>query len=669
MSVRFVRVLVVSGCISYASGAAAQPLQLSKDQRTLLQAMIAAVDAVVATPDTDAGAWQTHVLRASDGSHFVAFSVVSTANAPIAAAPHLMYVRLATAPTLPPTVSVERSAVREWLAGSRIDPRLLPRNRGFAVGEMPPMGAGSIGGRGAASVGSADLQLMGLERERNRERKADEEKQRRANLEGAGQSLSQMLPFEDFDVLAPSAFADGTPAIQRALTTGPGRYHLYLAWVEASAKPGKAAVRLARRSLDLPPASRSEFGLSTVIVADRVGVREKPYSAIEQRAHPYAIGPTEITPARDAVFTPDDRISVAFQVVNPSATDSGKPDIAVNFRIVRLAGDREEPVATLTPLRYDASTLPPDFDVRLGHPVLAAMSAPLATLGRAAYRLHISVSDRVSGFAAASHADFRVVGTARSLLAEAPNMAGMFRREMVLETAAIATLLHALRPTAPSEAIGRALDAASQRRFVDLMHEEPVPPAERAVRVTLTAIALFSFADASASIQFQRALQLGAPAAPLQFLLGAARAAEGRDADASAAWQDAIDKGLSSSLVLPLLADAYLRQGDAPRALQAATAWRDQAPGGAWWRAMAGAHLAGDRPADALPILEARLRAQADDIDAQWLVLRALFASHVRDRPSIGSTLDRFTAAATAYVAANGPHAALAREWLRVVRE
>ena len=72
------RVLLVSGCLGVAATAAAQsPPQLSKDQRTLLQAVVVAVDAAAAAnqpPSTDVS-WQLHVLRASDGSHYVAFSV------------------------------------------------------------------------------------------------------------------------------------------------------------------------------------------------------------------------------------------------------------------------------------------------------------------------------------------------------------------------------------------------------------------------------------------------------------------------------------------------------------------------------------------------------------------------------------------------------------------
>ena len=109
-------------------------------------------------------------------------------------------------------------------------------------------------------------------------------------------------------------------------------------------------MHVARRTLDLPPISHG--GVRTQ-QRHPCGPRRRARDAVQRArtgAHPYAIGPTEITPARDAVFTRDDRISVAFQIVNAGADDNGKPDLAVNFRIVRLAGERESAVASLTPL-------------------------------------------------------------------------------------------------------------------------------------------------------------------------------------------------------------------------------------------------------------------------------------------------------------------------------
>ena len=81
--------------------------------------------------------WQHHIMRASDGSHYVAFSAEPAT--PLPPGPVLLYLRLATATPAGAQRIAERSPIKEWLAGSRTDPRLLPRS-GIAIGEMPIMG-------------------------------------------------------------------------------------------------------------------------------------------------------------------------------------------------------------------------------------------------------------------------------------------------------------------------------------------------------------------------------------------------------------------------------------------------------------------------------------------------------------------------------------------------
>lgn len=636
---------------------------LNNDQRALLTALLAAVDAAPPPADATPDSWQTHVLRASDGSHYVAFSVASSPTAPIAANRVLIYVRLSVVSPAP-GVRVARSSVREWLGGSRTDPRLVRSRRGFAVGEMPAMGAATAGGGGAATVGSADLQIMGLQRERERQRKEQEERDRTASLAGAGPDGATLLPFEDFDLIAPPQFADGTPAIQRALTAGPGQYRLSVAWVDAAAKPGQAPVHVAHRTLDLPPAWADDFRLSSVVVAESVTVRETPYTALEQRAHPYALGVTEIRPARDAVFANSDALSLAFQVINARAPDTGKPDVTVNFRITRQAGSREEQVATLTPLRYDRTTLPPDFDVRLGHPLIAAMSVPLGTLTRGAYRLHIAATDHGTTTTTHSAVEFNVIGTPLSLLNEAPPLGRRFRREDAIADAVLAELVKAFTPASPSPALRRALDQVASRAFIDLLAEEPVPPGEQATRTALTGLALYAIGDVSALARFQQALALGGPGGPLQFLIGAVRAIQGRDPDAIAAWQSARDEGVN--FVAPFLAEAYLRRGDGARASALVLAELGGRPAeGTWARALAASHLASGRTQEALAVLEAQLARAPDDLDGRWLQLQALYGRLARDG---GTDRDRFTDLAKAYIAAGGAHAELAAEWIRVLK-
>ena len=80
-------------------------------------------------PETADLKWQHHIMRASDGSHYVAFSVEPPANAALPSGPALLYLRLATATPAGAQRIAERSPIREWLAGNRTDPRLLPQTR------------------------------------------------------------------------------------------------------------------------------------------------------------------------------------------------------------------------------------------------------------------------------------------------------------------------------------------------------------------------------------------------------------------------------------------------------------------------------------------------------------------------------------------------------------
>ena len=374
----------------------------------------------------------------------------------------------------------------------------------------------------------------------------------------------------------------------------------------------------------------------------------------------------EIVPARTSRYGRENNLSLAFQVINAQSNDAGMPDLTVNFRIVRLNGERESAVASLKPQSYNATTLPPEFNLRLGHPIFAAVTAPLATLNRGEYRLKIAVQDRISNAVANTDADFSVIGTAASLLTEAPALGRPFRREVVLDQAVLAPVVDALTPPSPSPALTRALAIAKTGKPADLLVEEPVPPTEAGIRTALTGLALLSIGDASAAVQFQRALQQNAPVAPTQFLLGAARAMQARDPDAIAAWQAAIATGSAPAITAQLLIDTYLRRNDLQRATELAAT---NAPASAaWTRSIASVHIASKREADALALLDAHLAAQADDQDARWLLLHALYSQFARGGKALpAADADRFTRHARTYIDAKGANTALAEEWMKVI--
>lgn len=657
--------LIVTICLCSAAAGqsnAEQAPNLSRQQRDMLQTIVAAVDGAAAQPPLDDAHWQSHVMRASDGSHYVAFTVTPPPEA-LPDGPAFLYIRVATATPPGAAPVVERSAIREWLAGGRTDPRLLPK-RGIAIGDMPVMGAtGSMGSqRQPVSTGINEMRLMALERERAKQKQAEEEKQRRAALEGKAAVARELLPFEDFDPASQSINADGARVISRAFTAGPGNYDVWLGWVDPRSQKPASTLRVIRKSLRLPPAVSEGLTTSSIILADKVGVRAAPYSPTEQASHPYSIGPMEIVPAGDATYTRDDSLALAFQIINARGSDAGMPDLTVGFRVVRVEGDGEVPVASLKPQNYNAATMPADFDLRLGHPIFVAVAAPLASLGRGNYQIKILINDRIAGASATAETGFRIVGTPASLLAEAPPLGKPFDRGAAIGSDALAPLLDELAPPSPSPSLARAIAVARSGRLVDLLVEEPVPASEAGVRTALTGLAFLSVGDASAAVHFQRALQQDAPAGPVQHLIGVARAAQNRDPEAIAAWHAAITAGHSPAATRALLVEALLRRGDHARA-SSIVAESAGSPGSPQWsRLTAATHIAAGRYAEAIAVLDMHLAADAGDAGAQWLLIHALYGDAVN-----GGSKDRFVAAARRHVDAQGAYAELVAEWLRMV--
>jgi Flp pilus assembly protein TadD len=655
---------------------------LTRAQRALLDAVVEEVERVAASAPAAApavsAAWQTHVLRASDGSHYVAMRALAP-DVPAPQGPVVLYVRLASRGERGVVTTAERSAVREWLRGERNDP--LPMRAGGSMsvprGEMP---VGSIipGGRDVAAESVAALRLMLLEHENAKKRRAEQEAARRAALEQAGNARpSGMLPFEDFDVAARLlAGAGGGVDLRRSLSAGPGDYDLYVGWTEAPPRGAAPVVHVLTHRVSLRPAS-PEFGLSDLVVADAVATIDAPYPADQQAAHPYAAGAIEVTPAAGNRLQADGSLALLVQVVNPSGSETGKPDVSVVFRIARLAGDRTEVVGTLPVQRYDAARLPVDFDVAKGHPLFAAARASLSTFSRGRYRVTALAQDHLSGRSSSAEADFEVLGTAASLLREAPRPGQAFARSAILTPSALAEIARGLTPSAPSPALREALAAAAEGRFAALVREMPVEPLERPIAQALRALGLYGLGDSprSTAVPLQTALNAGAPEGPTLFLQGALQALSGDDIGAISAWLRARRLGVGNAEIAPLLVDAYTRRGDAAAATTAAQALLDANPADERAaRTLAALHLAGQRSADALTLLDAPPLQASADMETRFLVLHALYAGIVAAPPSAatGAATDpggtRFEGLAGAYVADGGPHAELVGEWLRVVR-
>ncbi|MFO1078981.1 MAG: hypothetical protein U1E73_14770, partial [Planctomycetota bacterium] len=227
--------ILAAGGTSTLHAQAARP---SAAQRRQLEALVTAVDKAVVDGQTLDATWERHVLRVSDGAHYVALrAFVPTQDDP--AAVTAIYVRVATRGTSSDGAHPERSAVGEWLAGQRSDPLPLQPGRSMSVptGEMPIGGAAASSRRSAeASDATAALRLMSLQQERVARERAARAAERAAALEQRSAVVSEMLPFEDFDFeTRPTPVSGGGLEIRRSITAGPGAFEVYVAWTSGRA--------------------------------------------------------------------------------------------------------------------------------------------------------------------------------------------------------------------------------------------------------------------------------------------------------------------------------------------------------------------------------------------------------------------------------------------------
>jgi hypothetical protein len=204
--------------------------------------------------------------------------------------------------------------------------------------------------------------------------------------------------FEDVHVVDLGMFAPGEPVrISRALAVASGDYDLYVA-VRERGSPEGGRTSVARRGLRVPELFSGRLATSSVIQIERMGLHSAPLPAAERLVRPYAMGTMEVVPAWRSTYASTDTLSLFFVVYNPATSlETGKPNVTVDYDFYQVAGG-EETFFNRTPrLAFDVDTLPAEFDLALGHQLIAERSVPLEKLPAGDYRVDILVNDRVSG--------------------------------------------------------------------------------------------------------------------------------------------------------------------------------------------------------------------------------------------------------------------------------
>jgi hypothetical protein len=207
--------------------------------------------------------------------------------------------------------------------------------------------------------------------------------------------------YEDINFVPVTAAQGATARLSRAFTVSAGTYDVYVVMKEPASTQKNAAapkVSLVKQTITVPDFWSADLATSSVIVASRIEPLAAPLSANEQIERPYALGMMEIVPTTDLKFTTKGELSVFMLIYNPKVDAMNKPDVTVEYNFYQKppSGAPEKFFNKTSPQPLNATTLPPAFDMSLGHQLQTGQAVPLASFPAGDYRLEIKVTDKLS---------------------------------------------------------------------------------------------------------------------------------------------------------------------------------------------------------------------------------------------------------------------------------
>ena len=202
--------------------------------------------------------------------------------------------------------------------------------------------------------------------------------------------------YEDINFIAAPAMG----RISRAFTVSAGTYDVYVVLREQASTQKNAPapkVSVIKQTLTVPDFWTPDLTTSSVIVASRIEPLNAPLSPNEQIERPYALGMMEIVPALDTKFTTKSELSIFMLIYNPKTDPMNKPDVTVEYNFYQKpAGAAEKFFNKTSPQALNATTLPPAFDMSLGHQLQTGQAVPLGSFPPGDYRLEIKVTDKLA---------------------------------------------------------------------------------------------------------------------------------------------------------------------------------------------------------------------------------------------------------------------------------
>ena len=188
--------------------------------------------------------------------------------------------------------------------------------------------------------------------------------------------------------------------VGRALELPAGEYTLYIAMRERQPRdkklgPAKAVVH--SQSLSVPDMTKG-LTTSSIILAKGLDPAPEQLTGQQQLEQPFTISGYKITPSFSPAIPQSAELLFVFFIYNEGIAASGKPDMDVEYNFFRAA--EEKPFTRLATQSFNATTLPAQFDLAVGHQVFVGQGIPLKspqmTFAPGDYRLEIKITDKTN---------------------------------------------------------------------------------------------------------------------------------------------------------------------------------------------------------------------------------------------------------------------------------
>jgi hypothetical protein len=206
-------------------------------------------------------------------------------------------------------------------------------------------------------------------------------------------------PFADVYFLTEKSLttAGDVSELGRALELPAGEYTLYIAMRERQPKDRKQQPKSVVLAQPLTvPDMNTGLTTSSVILAKSLDPAPEQLTGQQQLEQPFTISGYKIVPTFGAPIPLAGELMFVFFIYNEGVAASGKPDVDVEYLFYRAAEDKA--FTKLATQSFNATTLPGQFDLNLGHPVFVGQGIPVKDAFKPGdYKLEIKVTDKTNG--------------------------------------------------------------------------------------------------------------------------------------------------------------------------------------------------------------------------------------------------------------------------------